>query len=146
MASDLIQLAAKIATDAHRGQTRWDGKTPYISHPAAVARALADQGYSENYVAAAWLHDVIEDTHLTAKDLIDQGIPQDVVTAVELLTKQEDESYINHLLVLSRHRVARTVKHADISHNMSDMNEKQRHGSMYQKYELALYLIENESK
>lgn len=141
--TELTYLAAQIATDAHEGQTRWDGETPYISHPAAVAQALIADGYDEDFVAVAWLHDVIEDTKLTARDLIDKGIPPYIVSAVETLTKKKGESYLDYILQVSADVLAREVKMADIRHNMSCFDKKS--GSLYAKYELALHILEEDN-
>lgn len=137
--TEQTDLAARIATEAHEGQTRWDKETPYISHPAAVARALIKDGYGEEYVATAWLHDVIEDTEVTAKDLLEKGIDHYIVDAVLTLTKRKGESYLDYILNVKGQPVAREVKMADIRHNMSDLKP----GSMRDKYSLALYLLED---
>ncbi len=136
--TEQTDLAARIATEAHEGQTRWDRETPYITHPAAVARALIEGGYGEDWVAVAWLHDVLEDTNLSSADLLNKGVSHDLVHSVMLLTKKRGQSYLDYILLLSYDNVARDVKMADIRHNMSDL----RPGSMYQKYELALYILE----
>jgi GTP pyrophosphokinase len=60
----LISRAYEAARDAHDGQSRADG-SPYISHPLHVAHILADLGFDANTIAAALLHDAIEDTSLT---------------------------------------------------------------------------------
>ena len=135
--TELTDLAAKIAADAHLGQTRWDRKTPYISHPAAVARALIEQGYGEEYVAVAWLHDVLEDTKVTAQDLLDLGIPDYIVTSVKAITKKDNQKYLDYILAVKDDFYAREVKMADIEHNLTDLKA----GSMRQKYELALYIL-----
>lgn len=135
--TELTDLAAQIATDAHLGQTRWDKKTPYISHPAAIARALIQGGFDEDYVAVAWLHDVIEDTPVTAQDLLDAGIPGDIVRSVQTISKKDGQSYLDYILQVKQDTVAREVKIQDITHNMSDLKK----GSMRQKYELAIYIL-----
>tara|TARA_R110000824_G_scaffold118090_2_gene270239 strand:- start:1203 stop:1622 length:420 start_codon:yes stop_codon:yes gene_type:complete len=135
----LTDLAAAIATEAHKGQTRWDKRTPYISHPAAIARDLIKRGFSEDFIAVAWLHDVIEDTSVTAQGLLDKGIPSDIVQSVETISKEDGQSYLDYILDVGRDPVARVVKVADITHNMSDLKK----GSMRQKYELAIYILEN---
>lgn len=137
--TEQTDLAARIATEAHKGQTRWDKKTPYISHPQAVARALIEGGYGEYEVAAAWLHDVLEDTQLCSADLRNMGIDGYVVDAVEILTKREGMSYLDYILNVQGHPVARVVKMADIRNNLTDLKSS---GSMRQKYELALYILE----
>ena len=57
-ASDLVIKAKDIATQAHEGTTDKAG-APYITHPARVARRVASHG--DEFEAAAWLHDVLED-------------------------------------------------------------------------------------
>ncbi len=138
--TEQTDLAARIATEAHEGQTRWDKETPYISHPAAIARVLIKDGYGEEHVATAWLHDVLEDTSLCSADLLNMGVSSYIVDAVLTLTKRKEESYLDYILNVSGHPVAREVKMADIRHNMSDLKP----GSMYQKYELALYILEQD--
>lgn len=63
----LILKYARIADHFHKGQTRKDGKTPYIEHPARVASMVSRDPYAtEEMVAAAWCHDVLEDTGASA--------------------------------------------------------------------------------
>ena len=66
--------AAKLASDAHRGQLDKSGQ-PYILHPARVANNIKRliPNPDPELLMAAWLHDVIEDCSLTAEDLIDLG-------------------------------------------------------------------------
>lgn len=56
-----IAIVSKAATKAHHGQTRKDGKTPFIVHPERVAKCVAHYGGNHVGIIAAWLHDVIED-------------------------------------------------------------------------------------
>jgi (p)ppGpp synthase/HD superfamily hydrolase len=56
-----IEIVSKAATEAHRGQTRKDGNTPFIVHPERVAKCVAHYGGNHIGIIAAWLHDVIED-------------------------------------------------------------------------------------
>lgn len=136
---DQIYLAKSIAYAAHDGQTRWDKTVPYITHPEAIAKALTDKGHDTVVVASAWLHDTIEDTSLTAKDLLAGGISSEIVETVSILTKIKGVSYLDYILSVKAHLFARAVKTEDIRHNMSDLKP----GSMYQKYELALYILNN---
>lgn len=64
------EKARIFAEAAHAGQERLYGAGPYIQHPARVANALRVLGEPEEVVAAAWLHDVIEDCGVTEADLI----------------------------------------------------------------------------
>jgi hypothetical protein len=63
-ATPLVRRAYALAERAHRGQRRKDGQA-YISHPVRVARLLAGLGYAEEVLAAALLHDVVEDSPVT---------------------------------------------------------------------------------
>ena len=72
--TELTKKAMRIAFDAHYGQTD-RGNTPYICHPLHVADQMPD----ERTTTAAILHDVLEDTELTAEDLRREGIPEDII-------------------------------------------------------------------
>ena len=82
----LIRLAFETAVDAHKEQRRKSGE-PYILHPIAVAQIVADQiGLGATSIAAALLHDVVEDTSLTLKD-IELMFGKSVAKIVDGLTK-----------------------------------------------------------
>ena len=82
----LIRLAFETAVDAHKEQRRKSGE-PYILHPIAVAQIVADQiGLGANSIAAALLHDVVEDTSLTLED-IELMFGKSVAKIVDGLTK-----------------------------------------------------------
>ncbi len=83
--SALIAAAEQIARDAHSGQFRRDGVTPYIVHPESVASRVN----TPEEKATAWLHDVLEDTSVSQQDLLNAGIPENVVTAVVTMKKTE---------------------------------------------------------
>ncbi|MDU5129714.1 HD domain-containing protein, partial [Atopobium minutum] len=76
-----VELSLSIATKAHAGQFDKAGK-PYIEHPKRVAANCA----TDTQKAAALLHDVIEDTPVTADDLLSQGINKRIVDIVCSLT------------------------------------------------------------
>jgi (p)ppGpp synthase/HD superfamily hydrolase len=133
--SDL--LASSIARKAHDGQFRRDGITPYITHPESVAKSL--EGEHPDVIAAAWLHDVLEDTQTSVVHLKNAGIPWQVIDAVELLTRDEGQPYEDYLHWISQDEIARKVKIADIRHNLSDApTEKQK-----VKYAKALLILAN---
>lgn len=68
--SPLVRTAYERASAAHAGQVRnGSGGLPYIEHPAAVAAQLDRHGYGEEVVAAALLHDVVEDSETTVAEL-----------------------------------------------------------------------------
>ncbi|MEC7403401.1 MAG: HD domain-containing protein, partial [Actinomycetota bacterium] len=64
----LIEAAFAVAEEAHRGQNRKSGE-PYIRHPVAVATVVARQGLDDISIAAALLHDAVEDTVVGLEEL-----------------------------------------------------------------------------
>jgi (p)ppGpp synthase/HD superfamily hydrolase len=131
----LVQKAKDFATTAHAGQFRRDGVTPYIGHPAKVAGLLA--GHHEHVVATAWLHDVIEDTSVTAPHLEEAGFPRQVVEAVAFLTRASGNDYQLYLDKLRRDPIARAVKVADMLANLTDAPTPRQ----VEKYTKAILLI-----
>jgi (p)ppGpp synthase/HD superfamily hydrolase len=68
--SELIRRALEMAEKAHAGQTRnGSGGMAYIHHPVAVAELLAEHGFDESTIAAALLHDVVEDSDASIDDI-----------------------------------------------------------------------------
>ncbi|MCC2314193.1 HD domain-containing protein [Cellulomonas xiejunii] len=114
--TDLVTTARQIAKDAHRGQLDKAG-APYIGHPARVAGHAAAAGGDERVVAAAWLHDVVEDTDVTPDDLRAAGIPDDVVAAVVALSKVPGQSVEDYFAAVNRDPIAVAVKSADLADN-----------------------------
>jgi (p)ppGpp synthase/HD superfamily hydrolase len=71
--SPLVAAALEKARQAHAGQVRnGSGGLPYIEHPQAVAALLAEHGYDDEVLAAALLHDVVEDSETTVEELREQ--------------------------------------------------------------------------
>jgi (p)ppGpp synthase/HD superfamily hydrolase len=88
--SELIGKALEMAERAHAGQTRnGSGGMAYIHHPVAVAELLAEHGFAEETVAAALLHDVVEDSEASVEDVAAR-FGERVAQLVAALT--EDES------------------------------------------------------
>jgi (p)ppGpp synthase/HD superfamily hydrolase len=69
--SDRLALAFFVARRAHAGQTRGEHGRPYLEHPIQVAELLQELGYPEPTLAAALLHDVVEDSGLTVGDVVE---------------------------------------------------------------------------
>lgn len=87
--SELIAAALETAEAAHAGQTRnGSGGMAYIHHPVAVAELLAEHGFGERTVAAALLHDVIEDSDASVED-IEARFGEVVARLVTALTEDE---------------------------------------------------------
>lgn len=108
-----IEEAIRIAVEAHRGQKDRAG-APYILHPLRMMFRL--QTDAERM--AAVLHDVVEDTPWTLDDLRGRGFPEEVVAAVDHLTRRDGESYEAFVERAALHPVARRVKVADLEDNM----------------------------
>lgn len=132
-----VLLASSIARKAHDGQFRRDKTTPYITHPEAVAWSLGNE--DPDVIAAAWLHDVLEDTEVTISELKHAGIPVRVIEAVALLTRWDEQSYEDYLFWVSQNEIALKVKIADIHHNLSDAPTKKQ----IAKYQKALLILAN---
>jgi (p)ppGpp synthase/HD superfamily hydrolase len=92
--SDLVRTARELAAEAHSGQVRnASGGRPYSDHPTAVAEHLAEQGCGEKVLAAALLHDVVEDSELEIED-IRTATGDRVAEIVDALTDDESiDSY-----------------------------------------------------
>lgn len=112
----VVQQARVIAAQAHAGQVDKAGK-PYLTHPARVAYAVRAAGGGAEAEAAAWLHDVLEDTTVTAEHLLAVDIPPAVVEAVIALTGRRGEPYEDKVLRAKANPISRIVKRADISDN-----------------------------
>ena len=122
---EMIVTARNFAQMAHTGQFRRDGKTPYFQHVDGVARSVQPQ--TPENIAAAYLHDVVEDTSYTLNDLSRIGMPDKVVDAVNRLTKTKGVDYMMYLSSIKNNPIARAVKIADMKYNLNDTpTEKQK--------------------
>ena len=124
---DRIAAAYELAAEAHTGQVRRSGE-PYVTHPLAVATIVADLGLDDVTIAAALLHDAVEDTRITNEQLEDQfGL--EVAAIVDGVTKleriefasreaQQAASMRKMLLAMAQDLRVLVVKLADRLHNM----------------------------
>src|SRR6478752_4485586 len=123
----LIEQAFEVARVAHADQVRRSGE-PYIAHPLGVAMILADLGLDDVTIAAALLHDAVEDTTVTDDDLQERFGP-DVAAIVDGVTKldrlQFDSKEAQQAATLRKMLVAMAkdirvllIKLADRLHNM----------------------------
>ncbi|WP_159604706.1 RelA/SpoT family protein, partial [Agromyces humi] len=87
----LIERAYTVAERAHEGQKRKSGE-PYITHPIAVAQILADLGIGSKTVAAALLHDTVEDTAYTL-DQVRADFGDEIAMLVDGVTKLDKVKY-----------------------------------------------------
>ena len=115
---EMITKAYDLANKAHNGVCRRSGE-PYICHPLAVARLVLDLGMDSESIAAALLHDVVEDTPITLEEL-EQEFPPAVTDALRLLTHQPGTNYFDYVRAIRSNPVARAVKLADLDHNSDE--------------------------
>ena len=124
---EMIEKAYDLANTAHKGVCRRSGE-PYICHPLAVARLVLDLGMDTESIAAALLHDVVEDTPTTLADLTD-AFGEEVALLVDGVTKLTKIQFSNieelqaenlrkMLLAMSRDVRVMIIKLCDRLHNM----------------------------
>ena len=100
-----LQKAIDLANEKHADQYDKLGD-PYVEHLRRVAQRLR----TDTEKTVAWLHDILEDTDMTADDLAAAGFPDEVVEAVIALTKREGETYEDFIRRAAVHPVADRVK------------------------------------
>jgi len=108
-----LEDAIILATGAHRGQVDKAGEL-YILHPLRVMLELKDEAGR----IAAVLHDVLEDTSITVDDLREGGYSEEVLRALDALTRREGESYPEFIERVAADPLARRVKLADLADNL----------------------------
>lgn len=161
---NITQASLEIASNGHRGQTRWDRKTPYIAHPIAVAE-IARKKVSEIHntfsladieliSAASYLHDLAEDVEkyknneaLIAKEVFDlaaismddpyRKYEKSLADDLSRLNKHRHSNYLDFIMSCKMNPRTTVVKGADIEHNLSNL----KNGSMKDKYILASYIL-----
>ena len=110
----MLNKAIEIANRAHTGQVDKGGE-PYILHPLRVMMSLTN----EVERICAVLHDVIEDSKLTFEDLRSEGFSEEILSALDCLTKRHGESYNDFICRIISNETACRVKLADLSDNMN---------------------------
>lgn len=110
----LLSKAIQIAVNAHQGQYDKAGE-PYILHPL---RVMSNKLMSNDaFRIIAVLHDVLEDTTVTEKDLKQEGFPKHILDALRILTRNES-SYEDYVKRIKKNNLSRLVKIADLEDNM----------------------------
>ncbi|MGG3468708.1 HD domain-containing protein [Neobacillus pocheonensis] len=131
---ELIEKALQVASIAHQNQFRKNTNIPYIAHPVAVGMLVMKAGYSEDLIAAAILHDTVEDTELTLEDIereFGANIAEIVAGCSEpdkSLTWQARKDHTIEFLKTAPEEV-RVVACADKLHNLrSIIHDYEQHG------------------
>lgn len=140
----LLDNAFQIASTCHFGQRDKAGE-PYIDHPYHLAKQFDD----ENLIAAALLHDVVEDGGCTLDELKTRGMPAEVVRLVDALTRRDDEQYFDYIRRVAEDPDAVKIKLADLIHN-ADLgrldNVTDRDRSRQKRYLKAIRILTEEGE
>lgn len=136
----MTKKALKFCFEAHKEQLDKSGM-PYVFHPFHIADQMPD----EDCTVVALLHDVMEDTEYGVEDLRVLGFSEAVLTALLLMTHDDDTPYLNYVAALKSNPIARTVKLADLKHN-SDLTRlsivTDKDVQRVEKYNKAIQLLE----
>ena len=114
--ADVAERARRLAQAAHEGQRDKAGNDYYASHLTDVCARVVSYGGEADEQAAAWFHDVVEDTAVTELDLLISGFSDKTLLMVHLMTKQETEDPEVYYSRLRAYEPARRLKlDADIA-------------------------------
>ena len=109
-----LENAIEIAVVAHKGQ-KDKSEAPYILHPLRVMLSLS----SDEDRIVGILHDVVEDTSWTFDQLREEGFSEEVLAALDTVTKRENENYPDFISRSAGNAIGRRVKIADLCDNMN---------------------------
>ncbi|MBB6583071.1 HD domain-containing protein [Ralstonia solanacearum] len=136
----------KLAASLHSGQTDKLGR-PYIEHLSRVFLRVCERDGNYNQQVAALLHDAIEDGKGTAGELLQAGVPAAAVALVMVLTKDQQQSYLEYVVGVKAYPEAVLVKRCDLEDNsdperlaLLDMETAER---LRTKYGQALKLLDD---
>lgn len=142
----LINNAKEFAQRVHHNHFRRDGVTPYFAHLEAVVKNCVEmigangwnfeQKQIKNIIAAAYLHDSVEDGK-TDLETIKSLFGVYVVTTVEQLTHKKEEDYFHYIIRAAQYKEARLIKIADVLANLADSPTQKQ----LAKYTEALKLL-----
>ena len=141
--TEKTKRAVKLCYKAHHGQVDKSG-LPYVHHPLHLAERMDD----EDSTVIALLHDVVEDTKYTIKEIRGMGFGETVVEALVLLTHDPSVPYFEYVKSIADNPLATKVKLADLEHN-SDTTRLNHEPTAtdrerLRKYMLAKMILENE--
>lgn len=108
----MTKKAMILMYKVHQNQ-RDRGGIPYVFHPWHVAEQMDD----ENSTTVALLHDVVEDGAVSLDHLRGAGFAEEIIEALELLTRHKGQNYFDYIEKLAPNPLARRVKLADLAHN-----------------------------
>lgn len=136
-----LEKAIQIAAMAHAGQLDMAGEK-YVLHPIRVMLQVA----TEEEKITAMLHDVVEDSELTLENLKKEGFSDEILAAVDALTKRPGETRIEAAHRAAANHIARAVKLADNADN-SDVsrikNPTQKDLARLEEYKKVRAILQN---
>lgn len=145
VADDMGHIARSIAARAHRDQVDKSGM-PYITHPARIAANVTRDGGTQEAIAVAWLHDVIEDTDLSVDEIMagfdPESFDEDSITRIRLgviaITALPNERRTEYYARVMTSAEATHAKEWDVHDNTDpdrsgglDENTRARHAIKY---------------
>ena len=128
MSTNIKQLrkrAEKLAEEKHFGQKDLNG-VDYINHVRYVAEmsenvaktiGLSEELSDKCYIVGM-LHDILEDTDVTVKDIENDGYGSDIVFSLRQVTRKDEESYGDYIKRAATNQISRIVKYTDLMHNL----------------------------
>jgi (p)ppGpp synthase/HD superfamily hydrolase len=131
-----LEDAISLAAEAHRGQ-KDKAKAPYILHPLRVMLRMENDADR----TLAVLHDVLEDSDMTVRDLQKAGYPTEIVEAITYLTRLKEEEYDQFIERVKGNSLAVKIKIADLEDNLNFERIKEPNEDdlrRYEKYRRAL--------
>lgn len=137
-----VKKAALIALKAH-GYMLDKGGMPYIFHPFFVAEKMTD----EDSAVTALLHDVLEDTEITAENIAREGFSEKVIDALKAITKADGEDYFDYIDRVKQNETAKAVKLCDLEHNCDISrieSPTDRDFKRIEKYKRAIKILKGE--
>ncbi|WP_274292521.1 GTP pyrophosphokinase [Clostridium perfringens] len=111
-----LEQAIKLAFIKHYGQKDKANKH-YLFHLLYVMNNLDDL----NAKIVGVFHDILEDTDITRNDLFNYGFSEEIVIAVEILTKPKNQKYMDYIENIKSNNIAKKVKLIDLKHNVDLM-------------------------
>lgn len=140
---ELQRRAWRLAEQAHRGQVRKYTGEPYIEHPRAVARIIAETPHTTAMICAAYLHDTIEDTDVTFEDIA-YYVSFEVAVMVMWLTSPKSKETRKVRKAVDAERLSRAP--ADVqSIKVADLTDNTKSITAHDKKFAAVYLVEKEA-
>lgn len=140
----MLMKARKFMMEAHQNQFRWDGVTPYHTHPDQVVSILSSWKIKDSSIlTAGYLHDTVEDTNVTFDDILNKfGLK--VALIVDILTFPKDitdDEYFKKCKAMPDE--AKLIKIADILSNITDVSSKKSKHFIEKRLKALSILTEN---